>query len=156
MEKPKKLYHASPDINVEEFEPRNNSPRYNGETNLVFATPHEALAAMFLAPRDISIEIGIYGHKYVIFIEADEPTFIRKDKGGAIYTLPSQSFKTDTVHGMKEIEWYSEIPVNPLSKIVYKTSIEAMDKFGVKRYFVDSQTMKKIRKDPGDALNLVK
>lgn len=156
MDKPQKLYHASQDVNIVEFEPRNESPRYSNEVNLVFATPHEALAAMFLSPRDIPIEIGIYGNKYVIFIQEEEKTFQKKDKGGAIYVLPSDSFETDTIHGMKEIEWYSKEPVKPIGKTIYETSSEAMDKFHITKYFVDPETMNKIRQNPSDALDLVK
>lgn len=156
MDKPQNLYHASTSTDIEEFEPRNNSPRYSGEVNLVFATPSEALAAMFLAPADIPIEISIYGDEYVLFIESDRKTFQKKDRGGAIYTLPTDSFETDNVHGMKEIEWYSKVPVRPIAKKIYNTSVEAMDKYNIKRYFVSHQTMDKIRKNPADALNLVK
>ena len=155
MDKPKRLYHASHDVTIEVLQPHNKSPRYSGEVDLVFATPHEPLAAMFLAPRGIPIEIGIYGPKYALFIESDEATFTKKDKGGAIYTLPSDTFNTDTVHGMKEIEWYSEVSVKPLSKTVYKTAIEALEKYSVSKYFVDAETMKKIREDPAHALDLV-
>lgn len=156
MDKPQNLYHASSRTNIEEFEPRNNAPRYSGEVSLVFATPREALAAMFLAPADIPIEISIYGNEYILFIESDPQTYQEKDGGGAIYTLPTDSFETDHVHGMKEIEWYSKVPVKPISKTIYKTSTEALDEFNIKRYFVSHQTMEKIRKNPADALNLVK
>ena len=105
MDKPQHLYHASPIKNIKEFEPRNEVPRYDGEANLVFATPKEALAAMFLAPRDFSIEIAMYDSKYVIFIEADEEAYDQKDTGGAIYELPTESFETDAQHGMGAVEW---------------------------------------------------
>ncbi len=138
------------------FEPRNEYPRYTGETKLVFATPHQELAAMFLVPRDIETEICIYGNRYVVIINSDEESYVKQDKGGAIYSLPTDSFETDSVHGMGEIEWYSKIPVKPMSKVIYRTLIQAMDKFNVERFFVDHDTIEKIRASPSDALRLVR
>lgn len=155
MNRPSKLFHASPLVDIEEFEPRNEYPRYTGETKLVFATPRRELAAMFLVPRDIETEISIYDDRYVVFINSDKESFLKYDKGGAIYTLLVDSFETDSVHGMGEIEWYSKTPVKPIDKVIYKTSIEAMNKFNVDRFFVDSDTFEKIRANPGDALKLV-
>jgi hypothetical protein len=155
MNRPVKLFHASPSTEVTEFEPRTEYPRYEGETNAVFATPHQGLAAMFLSPRDIGTEIGIYDDQYVIFINADENTYTQHDQGGAIYSLPVETFETDSANGMKEDEWYSKVPVRPIGKTVYKTSIEAMEEFNVKRYFVDDVTFQKIRSNPADALKLV-
>jgi hypothetical protein len=155
MNRPTKLFHASPSTDILEFEPRNEYPRYTGEANLVFATPHEELAAMFLSPRTINTEIGIYDDEYVIFINADEGTYAKHDRGGAIYSLPVETFETDTNSGMKENEWYSKMSVKPIDKTVYRTSIEAMEKFNVKRYFVDDDTFEKIRSNPADALKFV-
>jgi hypothetical protein len=156
MNRPTKLFHASPLTDILEFEPRNEYPRYTGEANLVFATRHEELAAMFLSPRNINTEIGIYDNEYIIFINADEATYAEQDQGGAIYSLPVETFETDTDNGMREDEWYSKSPVKPINKTVYKTSIEAMKMFNVKRYFVDDDTFQKIRSDPANALKLIK
>lgn len=155
MNKPTLLYHASPKINVDKLEPRNEFPRFTGENNLVFATEHLTLAAMFLTPRDIPIEISVYGEKYVIFINADEAEYALKDEGGAIYTLPSATFEVDPSIGMGTNEWSSKLPVRPISKTIFKSSIEAMDFYGVTRYFVDDVTMKKIRANPANALDLM-
>lgn len=110
---------------------------------------------MFLMPRDIETEISICGNRYVVFINSNEESYTRYDKGGAIYTLPVDSFETDSIHGMGEIEWYSKVPVMPIDKVIYQTSIEAMSKFNVDHFFVDEDVMKKIRANPGDALTLV-
>lgn len=155
MDRPSKLFHASPSTNITELEPRNEYPRYTGEANLVFATPHEELAAMFLSPRDINTEIGIYGEQFVIFINTNEAEYAKHDHAGAIYSLPVETFKSDSENGMRNNEWYSQVPVRPIDKTVYETSIEAMDKFGVKRYYVDDDTFQKIKANPADALKLV-
>ncbi len=155
MNRPKELYHASTVVDVEVFEPRNEYPRYPGEPNLVFATPHKALAAMFLAPDDFAKEIAVYGDRYVIFINGTEENHKAADRAGAIYTLPVETFETDASRGMGEVEWYSEVAVRPISKMVYKSSIEAMDELGVERYYVNDEVFRKIQANPADALSLV-
>lgn len=156
MQKPEYLYHASSCINISEFEPRNESPRYQGEVNLVFATPYLGVAAMFLVSRDIPTEISIYGDKYVVFINSSEADYSLKDKGGAIYILPTDTFETDSINGMGEIEWVSKVSVRPISKEIFETSMKAMDKYDVDRYFVSDATFQQIQADPAHALNLVK
>lgn len=155
MNRPAKLFHASPSTDVVEFQPRNEYPRYTGEQKLVFATPHEELAAMFLSPRDIKTEIGVYDNRYVIFINSNEKDYVKYDKGGAIYSLPIDSFETDTIHGMGNTEWYSKVPVKPINKTIYATSLEAMDIFHVDRFFVSDDIFEKIKANPADALTLV-
>jgi len=155
MNRPTKLFHASPLTNLLELKPQNKYPRYADETNLIFATPHQALAAMFLSPRTIDTEIAVYGDRHVIFINSDKESYAQQDKGGAIYLLPVDTFETDNVHGMGEMEWYSRTAVKPTNKTVYQTSIEAMDAFGVTRFYVNDDTFQKIRLDPANALKLV-
>lgn len=155
MNRPPKLFHASPLTDITEFEPRNEYPRYDGEGALVFATPHPEVAAMFLSPRDIQTEIAVYGDRYVIFINTDEETYRKQDHGGAIYSLPVETFNTDTEHGMGDTEWYSDMPVKPIEKTIYVSSIEAMDEFNVERFYVDTVTFEKIKSDPANALRFV-
>lgn len=156
MRKPDILYHASHNTDIDELEPRNHSPRFEGEQDLVFATEHIALAAMFLSPKGIPTEVSVFGDRYVIFINSSESEYKMADKGGAIYSLPSTTFETDMTIGMGENEWVSKVSVKPLSKIVFDSSIEAMNKHGVECYFVSDDTMKVIRADPANAMNLVR
>lgn len=154
MSKPKFLYHASMLTDIVKFEPRNESPRYAGEPNLVFATPYPEVASMFLRPKDVPTEISVYGQRYVIFINAAEAEYLSRDKGGAIYVLPGATFETDS-NGMGHIEWTSKVPVLPISKTIFKNSLEAMDVYGVDRYFVNDEVMARIRANPAEALSLV-
>ena len=156
MNKPEFLYHASSDPDILEFQPQNESPRYNGDVNLVFATPHPGIAAMFLAPKDIPIEISIYSDRYVTFISSTRKEYMLKDKGGAIYSLPVDTFETDIKTGMGAIEWFSKVPVRPISKEIFQTSIDAMEKYKVDMYFVSNAILKQIHADPANALDLVK
>lgn len=152
--KPEFLYHATSLTDISEFKPRNHTPRYADEPNLIFATPHLEVAAMFLRPKGVSTEISVYGSRYVIFINATPEEYARHDSGGAVYVLPSAAFETSNI-GMGKIEWTSKVPVRPVSKVLFKSSIEAMDKYGVERYFVDNRIMGQIRANPAKALDLV-
>ncbi len=140
------LYHASNDPNFSQLEPREESSRFSNEGPLVFATPDKAVAAMFLAPKDGgSVEISKFNDQSVIIINNKIENFKKKDRGGAIYTLPSETFTTDSTTGMKETEWVSKVPVKILSKEMYKTSLEAMKQLGVRVYFVNDKTFKSIQ-----------
>lgn len=154
MGKPGFLYHASALTDIVEFEPQNKSPRFPGEENLVFATPHPEVASMFLRPKSIPTEICVYGQQYVVFINATQEEYLSQDKGGAIYTLPGATFDTSDT-GMGHIEWTSKVSVRPISKMIFKNSLEAMDRYGVDRYFVNDKIMVQIRDNPTKALGLV-
>jgi hypothetical protein len=155
MSKPRVLYHASANKNLEELQPNNDYPRFEGEGPLVFATQHLAAAAMFLAPKSIPTNMSIFGDTHVLFINAREEQFIKADNGGAIYTLPGVTFETDPSIGMGENEWTSNVSVTPFDKTVYETSIRAMDEHGVVRYFVSDSQMTRIQGDPARALEVV-
>ena len=81
MDKPEFMYHASSELDVQEFEPRNDYPRYKGEENLVFATPYKEVAAMFLVPKSIPTIISKYGETYAVFINGSEEDLSLNDKG---------------------------------------------------------------------------
>jgi hypothetical protein len=156
MEKPINLYHASPQKDVSEFEPRNESPRYTGEENLVFATPHKEVAAMFLVPKDIPTEIGKYGDDHVVFVNGTAEEFKAHDIGGAIYTLPNDTFVTDRGIGMGDVEWVSNQSVKPISKTLYETSIDALHDNHVSVYFLNKDVFSRIQANPSNGLEIVK
>lgn len=156
IQKPKVLYHASPNRKIDKFQPRSERPRSNKKEDLVFATPYKAVAAMFLAPRDIPAEIGKYNDEYAIFINTTEAKFRLVDHGGAIYTLPNATFETNREVGMREVEWTSKVSVKPICRVIYSSSFEAMKENGVQIYFVDDDMFAKIREDPSKALSWVK
>ena len=60
----------------------------------------------------------------------------RKDNGGAVYILPSQEFDFDEHKGLGIYEWTHNGPVIPILKIDFSSAVAAMQKFGVKIYFV--------------------
>lgn len=143
--KPPALFHASPDTKIEVFEPRAESVRDLQEGKLVFATADKRVAAMFLVPStDDWAQKSKFNNDPVAVI-SDRQRFEQLDKGGAIYSLPPESFKSDPVKGMGESEWVSKEPVRPLGKEVYKSGLQAMLGLGVAVYFVDTETYQKIR-----------
>lgn len=146
MDKPDFLYHASPHRNIQLFEPRNDTPRFPGEPPLVFATGDKRIAAMFLAPKSSgSVEVTKFGDDAIIIISNTVEDFIAHDTGGAIYHLPADTFTTDPEIGMGEQEWVSSLPVAPIGKELYGTSLGAMLSVGVKVYFVTDEVLESIK-----------
>ena len=76
---------------------------------------------------------------------SDKDRFIKVDKGGAIYKVPSGNFSCDAEKGLGTNEWVSMSPVQPLSKRVYVSGLDAMIKSGVKVYFTDLSGLKEFR-----------
>jgi len=149
MDKPEIMYHASPDKDISEFEPRNESPRYVGEEHLVFATPYKEVAAMFLVPKNVPTEISKYGDTHVVFVNGTEEEFKAHDIGGAIYTLPNDTFVTDREIGMGDVEWVSSQAVKPISRTLYESSIEALHDNNV-------SVFARVKTDPSNGLEIVK
>lgn len=143
---PKVLYHASTNTNIKVFEPRDESVRTPGEGKLVFATPDPRVAAMFLVPEEVGpSEIGVYDGRAIIIINATDYAFKSKDKGGAIYTLPSTTFTADPKLGMGTMEWTSKVAVKPTSKKVYSSALQALEEFSVEIYLVGNTTFHDIQ-----------
>ena len=155
MANPKILYHASQINHLDILEPANITPRFARESNCIFATPYKAVAAMFLAPRELSTEISKYGENFVIFVKSSLAEYKKLDRGGSIYTVDGSQFNTDASIGMGETEWICDHSIAPLSEETYKSSLMAMRSLGVKIYFVDNATFVNIQSNPSNGLSLV-
>jgi len=154
--KPEMLYHASTNKDIKLFEPRDVSVRTPDEGKLVFATPDQRVAAMFLVPSEIGpSEIGVHGDRAIIVINGTVEKFKAKDKGGAIYVLPSDTFSTDPKLGMGEMEWTSKLPVKPLSKNIYASALRALQEFGAEVYLVDSATFRAIQESEDQGWDII-
>lgn len=148
--KPAFLFHASQDGEIAEFQPRMDKVRDPLEGPKVFATPDKALAACFLVPTDNSwVKIGRFEKdgapgtwKVVV---SDKQRFKEVDRGGSIYTLPSEPFKTEPNKGMGEAEWTSSEVVIPIGREDYQSGLKAMKDQGVDVYFVDAETFREIQ-----------
>lgn len=155
MARHKILYHASPITGLTTINRANETPRFAGEDDYVFATPYKAVAAMFLASRNLNTEISKYGDKFVIFINASLEEYKKVDKGGSIYEVDGGQFKTDTTIGMGETEWVCDRSVDPLSEEAFGSSLQAMKSNQVEIYFLDNKTFTSVRNDPSNAMDLV-
>lgn len=148
IDKPEVLYHASRTADIELFEPRAEHTRDEAEGPRVFATPSRALASVFLVETDDSwTQSGIVdGIPYIII--SDEPRFRFIDRGGAIYSLPTDTFECDPDKGLREFEWTSSSPVKPNGVEVIPSALEDMLLCGVKVYFVDRNTFAALENAP--------
>lgn len=152
--KPKYLYHGSPYKDLEVISPRNKKVRDPLEGKVVFATEGKMFASTFIVPADDSWSIktafssgteGPHGElvteQYAIYDDRDR--FMKLDAGGAIYTLPSETFYLHSEYDARE--WTSREPVRPVSKEVFDSGLNAMLKYGVNVCFVDKDTIRRIR-----------
>lgn len=152
-EKPTFLYHGSAHKNIKELEPRNKSVRDPNEGPVVFATPELALAAIFMTKK--VVESGKFDDiPYAIIIDQKE-SFIKNNKGGHIYIVPSSSFQNDPSKGLGEYEWVSKEKVEPLQKIEYLSSLDAMIENGVQVYFIDETTHQEIKTSKDNGLSIL-
>lgn len=90
--KPKFLYHGSPNRNIEVIELRNKSVRSDDEGLVVFGAIDKIGAMKFMMPcGDSWSHLARINGVHIVLV-ADKERFFREDKGGAVYTLPSDSF----------------------------------------------------------------
>jgi hypothetical protein len=155
IEKPSVVYHASNARDIERFEARSEKIRDVAEGPRIFAAVDKRLASIFMVNTDDSwANSGISnGVPYIVI--SDRERFISLDQGGAIYTLPSDSFSTDLQKGLGEAEWTSNQPVSPLAKEEHSSALEAMLGYGVQVYFVDPDTYQSIRQAPDHGLSIL-
>lgn len=144
--KPRFLYHASPNRNITLFEPRADSIRDPAEGPVVFATPDKTYASMFLVPTNDSwTSKGRWNGGYYEVI-SDAKRYHDLDKGGAIYTLPADTFSCDLAKSLGDKEWVSRQPVKPVAKVVFASGLEAMCAHGVKVVFVTPAVFTRFRR----------
>src|SRR5438552_2602336 len=142
-EKSPVLYHGTSYDHIKELEPKRKSYRDEGEGELLFATPSLEMASVFMAESK-HYGSGLHnGIPYAYFIEPREE-FLERDKGGYIYILPGDKFKSDPQKGLGEYEWTSEEKVKPVGKIEYPSVLDAMIKNGVQVYFMNEETYRRI------------
>jgi hypothetical protein len=143
--KPKALFHAYTSRNLEILKPKAESVRDSDEGPVVFATPDKALASIFLVPTDDTwTRSGLFGDIHY-FICSDREKFEIFDKGGAIYSLPTETFENDLNKGLGKKEWTSKKQVVPIEKEIYQSGLEAMLEMGVQVFFVGKETFEKVK-----------
>ncbi|HRV76345.1 MAG: hypothetical protein H6799_01205 [Candidatus Nomurabacteria bacterium] len=160
MEKPNVLYHASSNKDIEVFEPRANGVRDMSEGPVVFATPDKAFASIFLVKTNGKwAKISRWTSNGVTtpwhLIVKGKRKFKRRDHGGAIYHLPSESFTFDPDKGVGGSEWTSRSEIRPSGKDLYDSGFRAMIDYGVEVYFVGRLTFRKIKRSEDHGYEIV-
>lgn len=135
--KPTVLFHGSQNRNIDVFEPRKITFRDENEGPIVFATPSKVYASCFVVPTNDSwVQIGAFNDTRY-YICNDEKRFFETDLGGAIYSLPSDTFTIDL--SKHRSEWTSIVPVIPIRKKEYDKGLDTMVDNFVQVYFVDNE-----------------
>ena len=153
-ERPPVLYHGSPTPDLEELKPKTESWRDKKEGPQVFATSDKRLATIFIGKefKESSIvRSGKFGDIPYAVILGSREEFIKDDKGGYIYTLPTNKFECDPEKGLGVNEWTCKVTVKPRTVEKFDSALDAMLEAGVQVYFVDDKIYQKINesKDHG-------
>lgn len=144
--KPKVLYHASDNRNIESMEPKQESVRDPKEGPVVFATPDKAGVTKFLVPADDKwTRRGRFGDVHYHLI-SDREKYSKADKGGTIYHLNPDTFERNLEFGGTRDEWTSKTAVKPIGREDYESGLQAQLESGVQVFFVDKETFEKIDK----------
>ena len=147
MDKPLYLYHASPECNLKIIEPRcKTAPEGFKKGPVVFATSSFSYSTEFLVPHDDSwANGGAFGNTF-FFVISDKKRFLKADKGGSIYLVPS-----DTFINHNKREWFTRKAVMPVSSVRFSSGIDAMIITKVQVYFVKPELYEEIQnaKDHG-------
>ncbi len=152
MDKPPILYHASPNNNIEIFEPRVGKRPHNfNEGPVLFATDDFAFATHFLVNTKSTWTADGVLNGVHYYIACDQKRFMASDIGGTIYTLPSESFWP-----LKHLEWYSKSSVKPINKKYFPSGLQCMIQNKVQVYFVDLPTFQTIKNSNDHGLEILK
>ncbi len=144
---PPVLYIAAQTSGLQELTPREGRNRGKNEGAVIFATPDKRLATAFLVEGhdDSWMRIGYFDDIPHVVICMDRNEFQARDRGGAMYEVPSETFAFDPDLGMGDKEWTSRAPVKPVAETDFPSALDAMIENGVNVYFVNRATFDAIR-----------
>jgi hypothetical protein len=147
IEKPDKLFVSAQTKGIEELLPQEGRHRGHKEGAVIFATPDKTLASIFLVEghNDSWMEIGYFNDIPYTAICMSREDFIKKDRGGTMYEVPSEHFDFNPDIGMGEKEWTSTEPTRPNEETNYPSALDTMINNGVYVFFVDKETFIKIK-----------
>ncbi|MCH7641227.1 hypothetical protein IID22_03460 [Patescibacteria group bacterium] len=144
--KPKVLYHASDNRNIEVMEPRKESIRDPKEGPVVFADPDKAAVTKFIVPyNDKWTKKGRFGDVHYHVIQGRE-RYEELDTGGTIYHLNPETFEHNLEFGGSGDEWTSKVAVKPIGRDDYASGLQAQLDNGIQVFFVDDETFERIDK----------
>ena len=163
IERPKVLYHASPNKDLTALSARAESVRDPSEGPVVFGTPDIAYASCFLVSgsSDSWTKISRWSASPDSrgpwnFICSDRERFTKEDKGGTIYKLSPEGFETDPNKGTGLSEWTSKTGATPVGRIDYDSAFGAMLENGVQVRFTDKNTLTRMRGAEDHGYSLLK
>ena len=144
QEKPPVLYHGTIHSDIKEFTPRGALERPD-ENPMVYASPDIKIATQSMANKFVT-NGGIINGRLFVCIPMTREEFIHYEKGGTVYTFPSDSFKINDGKGFGAGEWVSETPVKPSSQIEFQSLLETLLKQGTEVYFIKPEMVPIITK----------
>lgn len=152
------LYHASENKRLKLLQPQRtlSNDKYIGD--FVFATSNYGLAIMYLATRGQATLINPSRSKPNIIICSNEESYLKKDKGGAIYEVSAREFIQSPQTGLTDYEMVSTKPVDVISKTIFDSSIKAMLYNGIEIRFTDKLTFDRLigNKNQADLIQEIK
>lgn len=155
MGKPTNVYHGSTRKIDGPLQPvlLKSSEDHLHDRPAVFATDDIATASLFLMPHDALFSIGReQGISYVCIWGTPEE-FQKKDRGGYLYVLPSDTFEKRG----KAYEWQSDVAVAPREVRHFATALDAFRRNGVRVYFInDDDLFDRIRDNKDTRLQILK
>lgn len=142
------LYHASQNNSLKLIKPQRtlSNDKYIGD--FVFATANKALAAMYLVPKGFAILMDTDLNPPVLVVCGTKQDLQKKDKGGAIYELPDDTFEPTPQSGLELYEKVSTQAVVPLKTYVYKSIFDAFEAHNIVVKFVDESMFKSLVTSP--------
>lgn len=148
-EKPEVLYISTQTRGIKELIPRSGRHRGGDEGAVIFSTPDKALASTFLVEGhdDSWMQVGYSNDVLYAVICMDKEKFMKRDGGGVMYQVHSDTFDYNPNLGMGDKEWTSREPVKPISETFYPSALDMMIETGVNVYFVDKKTFNLIKED---------
>lgn len=142
------LFHASQQKNLSVIKPQPTKSLNKYIGDYVFASKNKLMALMYLVPVGLPTLMNPEKNHPTIVICDKEANFIKKDRGGAIYELPEDSFFETPQKGLSLYEQVSNKPVKPSGKTIYSSSLEALISAGIKIIFVDDSKFKSLINNP--------
>jgi len=144
IEKPPFLYHGTIDQNIKQFEPRSAKERPK-ENPAVYASDDIEIAVQSMANKYVSNGGVVDGIKFVC-IPMGREEFIRQDRGGVVYRLPSESFAINKGIGLGDKEWVSHDEVKPIDAVIYPSLLRALLDQGTQVYFIEPELIEVINR----------
>jgi hypothetical protein len=154
-EKPPAVYHGSVDGDIKEFEPRTAAERPD-EDPAIYASPNIEIAKQSMANRFVT-NGGIVNGRHFVCIPMTREEFLKKDSGGYIYKLPSDSFSSNEGRGFGEDEWVSHDNTSPISVEYLPSLYNVLAEQGTEIYFIATEQITEITQlQDGDPQQLEK